>query len=218
MPIPAMSSVVVSDLILLRNRGLFKGFAVILFGAGAGLGGLLGGWIYVNFSWRIAFGFQVPLLILAAIFVSIHLNITLSQVSLTIEQKLAKIDWLGSLTLILAVSSALIGLNLKATEDLQWSHPFVWMPLIISAFMFVSFWVVEVKMSPEPILPTRLLFSRTPLAVAMTNLFGSIVSFSVMYNIPLSVSKTASQAGRYLVPISLAEPIGALSAGWQITS
>ncbi|CAG7849270.1 Multidrug resistance protein fnx1 [Serendipita indica DSM 11827] len=215
-----VSSVVVSDLVPLRSRGLFQGFAVILFGAGAGLGGLLGGWIHVNFGWRTAFGFQVPLLILAAIFVSIHLNITLPQVSLTIEQKLAKIDWLGSLTLVLAVSSLVVGFGLKATEDLQWSDPFVWMPLIFSGVSFASFWFVEAKVSPEPVLPMRLLLSRTPLCVALTNLFGSIVGFSIIYNVPLYFMavrpQSASRAGLHLLPISLALPVGALFSGWMM--
>ena len=114
--------------------------------------------------------FQVPLLILAAILVSIHVNIVIPKAPLTIKQKLSKIDWLGSLTLVVAVSSILIGFNLKATEDLEWSDPFVWAPLILSVLSFALFGFVEAKVSPEPVLPMRLLLSRTPLAVALTNL------------------------------------------------
>lgn len=213
-----VSSITVTDLIPLRSRGLFQGLANILFGAGAGLGGPLGGWISDNFGWRIAFGFQVPLLVLAAILVSIHVNIVLPKAPLTIKQKLAKVDWLGSLTLVVAVSSILIGFSLKATEDLEWSDMLVWGPLALGVLGFASFGFVEAKVSPEPVLPMQLLLSRTPLAVALTNFFGSIVSFSMLYNVPLYFMavrlQTASQAGLHLLPNSFALSIGSVGAGW----
>ncbi|CAG7849265.1 Multidrug resistance protein fnx1 [Serendipita indica DSM 11827] len=229
-----VSSITVTDLIPLRSRGLFQGLANMsgpvlprvvhaddidsLFGAGAGLGGPLGGWISDNFGWRIAFGFQVPLLVLAAILVSIHVNIVLPKAPLTIKQKLAKVDWLGSLTLVVAVSSILIGFSLKATEDLEWSDMLVWGPLALGVLGFASFGFVEAKVSPEPVLPMQLLLSRTPLAVALTNFFGSIVSFSMLYNVPLYFMavrlQTASQAGLHLLPNSFALSIGSVGAGW----
>jgi predicted MFS family arabinose efflux permease len=91
-----------------------------MFGAGASLGGPLGGYISDSFGWRTAFYFQVPLLIAAGVLVSIHVNIILleAEAPLSMRQKLAKIDWLGSLTLIIFVGSLLLSLSLKATEDL----------------------------------------------------------------------------------------------------
>lgn len=202
-----MSNITVTDLIPLRYRGLFQGLLNILLGAGVGLSGPLGDWISDNFCWRIAFGFQVPLLVLAAILVSIHVNIILPKAPLTLKQKLAKVDWLGSVTLVVAVSSILIGFSFQATEDLDWSDPLVWGPLVFSIFTFASFWLVEAKVSPEPVLPMRLLLSRTPLAVALTNFFGSVVSFSVLYNVPqyfMAVRlQTASRTGLHLLPNSL---------------
>lgn len=202
-----VSNITVTDLIPLRYRGLFQGLLNILLGAGVGLSGPLGDWISDNFCWRIAFGFQVPLLVLAAILVSIHVNIILPKAPLTLKQKLAKVDWLGSVTLVVAVSSILIGFSFQATEDLDWSDPLVWGPLVFSIFTFASFWLVEAKVSPEPVLPMRLLLSRTPLAVALTNFFGSVVSFSVLYNVPqyfMAVRlQTASRTGLHLLPNSL---------------
>jgi MFS family permease len=143
-----------------------------MFGAGAGLGGPLGGYISDNVGWRTAFYFQVPLLIAAGVLASIHININLleAEAPLSIRQRLAKIDWLGSLTLIIFVGSLLLGLSLKATEDLPWKDPRVWGLLIVSVVTLSAFVFAEAKVSPHPVMPMRLLMSRTPLAVALTNL------------------------------------------------
>jgi hypothetical protein len=179
-------------------------------------------------------------LIAASILVFINVNIVLPPTSLTPMQRLKRIDWLGSLTLVSFVAPLLAGFSLKATDDLMWKDPRVWGPLLASAVAFPAFIFVEAKVSPEPVMPMGLLLSRTPLAVSLTNLsvfalnigkmfiffldsFGSIVSFSVLYNVPL-VSlvdtkhfscltivqyfmavrlQSASEAGLHLVPNSV---------------
>jgi MFS family permease len=143
-----------------------------MFGAGAGLGGPLGGYISDNFGWRTAFYFQIPLLIAAGVLVFIHVNIVLPEAGapLSMRRRLAKIDWLGSFTLVIFVASLLLGLSLKATEDLPWKDPRVWGLLILSMVALVAFVFTEASISPHPVMPMRLLMSRTPLAVALTNL------------------------------------------------
>lgn len=145
-------------------------FQFSCFGAGAGLGGPLGGFINDTFGWRTAFYFQVPFLTIASILVSYNVNIILPRGPLTIRQKLGMIDWLGSLTLVVWVGTLLLALSLKATEDLPWRDPRVGGLLIISAITLAAFIFAEAKVSPHPIMPTRLLVSRTPLFVAFTNL------------------------------------------------
>lgn len=46
-----VSSIAVSDLVPLNQRGLYQGMANILFGLGSGLGGPLGGWVNDKFGW-----------------------------------------------------------------------------------------------------------------------------------------------------------------------
>lgn len=50
------SSIISSDLVSLNRRGLIQGLANICFGAGAALGGPLGGWFVDGLGWRWAFG------------------------------------------------------------------------------------------------------------------------------------------------------------------
>lgn len=54
----AISTFVGSDLIPLRRRGVWQGMGNICYGAGAGLGGVFGGWINDTWGWRKAFLIQ----------------------------------------------------------------------------------------------------------------------------------------------------------------
>ncbi|KAG8809966.1 hypothetical protein FRC17_003150 [Serendipita sp. 399] len=211
-------NVITTDLIPLRDRGVVHGIGAIMFGAGAGVGGPLGGGIADTFGWRTAFFFQVPLLLISSLLIAIHVEVVLPRTPLTLKQKLARIDWLGSITLVGFVSGLLIGLNLKETGDLKWSDQRVSGLLIASGISLGAFIVVELKISPEPVMPLRLLLSRTPLAVSLTNLLMAMISFSVLYHVPLYFMavrlRTTSEAGLHLLPNSIAITVGSLGAGW----
>jgi hypothetical protein len=109
-------------------------------------------------------------LIAASVLVFIHVNIVLPPNPLTPIQRLKRIDWLGSLTLLAFVAPLLAGFSLKATDDLLWRDARVWGPLVTSGVALLAFVFVEAKVSPEPVMPMRLILNRTPLAVSLTNL------------------------------------------------
>jgi len=121
------------------------------------------------------------------VLVSTKVNIPLPEEvrSLPVRTKLGRIDFLGSLTLVLTVGCLLLGLSLKSTEELPWSHPLIWGLISISGIWAVIFVYVEIKVAALPVMPIRLIKQRTPLAVSLANFFVSIAAFSMLYNIPL---------------------------------
>ncbi|KAK0468038.1 vacuolar amino acid permease [Desarmillaria tabescens] len=215
-----VSSIVVTDLIPLKQRGLYQGMANILFGLGAGIGGPLGGWINDVFGWEAAFYFQTPLLLFSFILVSVKVNIQLPYEvqNQTLYEKLRRIDGMGSLTLVGTVGCLLLGFSLKTTEEMPWSHPIIYGLFISSAVFGVLFILVEKYWSPYPVMPLRLITQRTPLSVSIANLFGSMSAFSMLYNIPLYFSAvrlySATDSGLHLLPHSFAISTGSLFAGW----
>ncbi|KAK0191260.1 vacuolar amino acid permease [Armillaria mellea] len=215
-----VSSIVVTDLIPLKQRGLYQGMANILFGLGAGIGGPLGGWINDIFGWEAAFYFQTPLLLFSFILVSVKVNIQLPYEvqNQTLYEKLRRIDGMGSLTLVGTVGCLLLGFSLKTTEEMPWSHPIIYGLFIASAVFGVLFILVEKYWSPYPVMPLRLITQRTPLSVSIANLFGSMAAFSMLYNIPLYFSAvrlySATESGLHLLPHSFAISTGSLFAGW----
>jgi uncharacterized membrane protein len=121
------------------------------------------------------------------VLVSIKVNIPLPEEvrSLSLRTKLQRIDFFGSLTLVLTVGSLLLGLSLKSTEELPWSHPLIWGLISASGVWGIVFLVVEIRLAAYPVMPIRLIKQRTPLAVAFANFFASIGAFSMLYNVPL---------------------------------
>jgi len=216
--IMTVSSIVVTDLIPLKQRGLYQGCANILFGAGAGLGGPLGGFLNDRLGWRWAFLIQIPILFISYFIVLFKVNVKLPTVPQTALEKIKRIDYLGSLTLVLAVGCSLLGISLNTSEELPWSHPAVWGLLVAGGISAVAFVLVEKYVAVQPVMPMRLFTRRTPFFVAMTNLFVSISAFSGLYNVPLYFSAvrltTATESGLHLLPNSIALSIGSLFSGW----
>ncbi|KAH7879564.1 vacuolar amino acid permease [Lentinula edodes] len=211
--------IVVTDLIPLKQRGLYQGMANILFGLGAGIGGPIGGWINDVFGWQAAFLFQAPILLFSFVLVALKVNIQLpSDVqNQSLTDKLRRIDFLGSLTLVGTVGCLLLGFSLKTTAEMAWSHPLIWGLFTSSALCGVLFITVEKFVSPYPVMPLRLITQRTPLAVSMSNLFGSMAAFSTLYNIPLYFTAvrlyTSANSGALLV---VAISSGSVFAGWMM--
>lgn len=165
------------------------------------------------YSRRYAFLLQLPILAVSFALIAFHVNISLpislqlaAQKSGTLRAKILRIDFLGSLTLVSAVACLLVAVTLNVVEETPASDPLVYGLFTASAISLVLFIGVEAKVAKEPILPMRLLTSRTPVATAIVNFAMSIVAYSVLYNIPLYFEavrlQTASQAGLHLLPNS----------------
>lgn len=93
--------------------------------------------------------------------------------------RIRRMDFFGSVTLVGTVGSLLLGFSLKTTEDLSWSNPLIYGLFISSAVFGVLFVFVELRWAPYPVMPLHLITQRTPLAVSLTNFFGSVVAFSM---------------------------------------
>jgi len=137
----------------------------------------------------------------------------------SLSDKLRRIDFFGSLTLVGTVGCLLLGFSLKSTEGLSWSNPLIWGLFVGSSIMGVLFILVESR-CPYPVMPLRLITQRTPLAVSLGNFFSSISGFSMLYNIPLYFTAvrfaSSSNAGLHLLPHAIAIPVGSVFAGWMM--
>ncbi|KAG8713112.1 hypothetical protein FRC09_019080 [Ceratobasidium sp. 395] len=183
-----------------------------------GIGGPLGGWINDIFGWRFAFLVQIPILFLSAVLVVTKLNVTLPRPKQTARQKLARIDYAGSFTLVTSVGCLLLGLSLKTSEDLDWSSSLILGLFFVGATSGVAFIYVEAHFAVEPIMPLNLLTRRTPLAVALANLCGALDAISTIYNVPLYFTavrlRSAADSGLHLLPNAIAGSCGSMLAGW----
>lgn len=107
---------------------------------------------------------------MSAIAITYKVNVKLPETKQTARQKLARIDYAGSFTLVVCIGCLLLGLSLKTSEDLNWNNGLVIGLLCGSGVFAVAFVYAEARWAPEPVMPLRLLAMRTPLFVALSNL------------------------------------------------
>lgn len=131
---------------------------------------------------------QAPILVFSFILVAVKVNIKLpfEVENQSVSEKLRRMDFLGSLTLVGTVGSLLLGFSLKSTEELPWSHPLIWGLFIGSGVFAVLFVSVEKYWASSPIMPLRLITQRTPLAVSLANFTTSVSGFSMVSTIILT--------------------------------
>ncbi len=130
-------------------------------------------------------------------------------------QRLRKVDFGGAISLILAVSTLLVGLHEGA--NVAWNSPAALGCLCASGPLFAFFLFIEFRIASEPIAPKHVLTDRTLLACALCNFFALGTWFGLTYYLPLywqAVERLdATQAAVLLMPGIVANVVGSLFAG-----
>ncbi|KAG5795113.1 hypothetical protein H9Q69_005862 [Fusarium xylarioides] len=203
-----MATIVNSDMIPFRKRGMYQALQNGIYGFGAISGASFGGSIADHIGWRWCFLFQVPVSILALIIGALVVSDQSGGFSLdgNLGTVWHRVDFSGSLLLVVAISVQLVGLSLGGNE-LPWSSPWVIGALIGSVFLFGLFLFVEEKTSAIPVIPLRLLQGRLPIATQCANVCAGMAAYGVV------LLDSATTAGARLAIPSLATPIGGLIAG-----
>ncbi|KAL8725694.1 MAG: hypothetical protein Q9166_007208 [cf. Caloplaca sp. 2 TL-2023] len=207
-------SILMSDIVPLRQRGTWQGIINIIYASGAGCGAPLGGILADLFSWRWAFLAQAPLCALAIVSVSLALHLP-KQESVGWKKKLARVDFLGAFVLVSAVFTLLLGLD--RGSNVSWSIPIAIVPLAISFPLFILFGLVEQKFAAEPFAPFRIIWDRSLVACYLCNFFSYGGYLSVLFYLPLFFQAvdgyTATQASVRLLPAIFAAVSGSLFGG-----
>lgn len=208
----AVATFLGSDILPLRRRGLWQGFGNVIYGSGAGLGALCGGWINDLWGWRVAFLMLVPCTLVSG---SLSFFTIKEPVKKTEKGALERIDFLGAFTLILAMVLLLLGVN-SGGNIVPWTHPLVLSTIPLSVGFLGIFIYVEKTHAVEPIIPVQLMLDRTVFSACLTNWFGCMSIFAILFYGPIYFQVrgfSATQAGVRIVPQSIGGAIGSIAAG-----
>ncbi|KAM0439695.1 hypothetical protein ACHAPT_000788 [Fusarium lateritium] len=213
-----MATIVNSDMIPFRKRGMYQALQNGIFGFGAIAGASFGGSIADHIGWRWCFLLQVPVSIVA--FVIGALVVANQPGGFSLDSGLGtvwkRVDFSGSLLLVVAVSVQLVGLSLGGNE-LPWTSPWVIGSLVGSLVLFAMFLLVEARTSAIPVIPLRLLQGRLPIATQAANVCAGMAAYGYLFMLPLFFQvvllDSATTAGARLAIPSLATPIGGVIAG-----
>ncbi|KAF7590491.1 hypothetical protein BBP40_002836 [Aspergillus hancockii] len=208
-------SILLSDIVPLRDRGVWQGIINIIYATGSGIGAPFGGILADYIGWRWAFIAQAPICVIAFTAVSIMLKLPSKEDSHW-KDKLRRIDFPGAIILVGAVLGFLLGLD--RGSNVSWTIPVTLISLSVSVVLFVLFVVVEVFYAAEPFAPGHIIFDRTFFASYSCNFFSFGGWLAALFYIPLyfqavdGVSATVS--GLRLLPSILAGVSGSLFAGF----
>ncbi|KAJ7101365.1 vacuolar amino acid permease [Mycena belliarum] len=215
-----ISTIIVSDMYSLRNRGLVQGVASCFNGLGIGLGGPFGGIVTDWLGWRAAFLIQVPLYLVAFILSTYNIHYVTPGKSKSIKEVLKRIDYFGSLTLLISVGSLLVFLSTRYNESLPWSDARVITPLVLAIVFCFCFLGVELFVASEPVMDPSMLRQKVPVLASVSDFLVTACNFSVIYFFPMwfqvVMLQSASTAGLHLIPNSLSMSTGSLFAGWMM--
>ena len=207
-------SILLSDIIPLKERGVWQGIINIIYATGASSGAPLGGVLADFVGWRWAFLGQAPLCLLAFVAVVFALKPPAR------EQKdwrtnLGRIDFLGALVLVTAVFCLIFGLDRGSNES--WSLPISYCPLVASVFGFALFVFVEKSVAGEPFAPGHVIFERSLFSCYLCYFFSCAGWFAIQYYLPLFFQAVdglgATGAAVRLIPAVVAGVSGSLFGG-----
>ncbi|MFC8076854.1 MDR family MFS transporter [Streptomyces sp. NPDC057307] len=192
-----------------RERGKYQGMTASVMAIGTIGGPLLGGFVTGHFDWRWAFYINLPLGLVALVWLWLKLHVPATRIK-------ARIDWAGISLLTLSITAIVLAAT-WAGSTYAWGS---WQILSLGALAVIAlaaFVGVEKRVS-EPLLPLSVFTGHRnyPLAMVMT-LAAGVVMFGAGLYLPLFQQNvqgaSATDSGLLMLPMMIPVVIVSTIAG-----
>ncbi|KAF9552277.1 MFS general substrate transporter [Agrocybe pediades] len=201
--IQALSSIIITDLVPLRERGVYAGVTGLIWTTGSATGPFIAGGLSQHATWRWLFYLNLPLSGLALLVVGTFLHLKKPEGS--VWNKLAKVDWVGNVLVMASTCSCMIALTFGGIR-FPWSSAKVLAPLIVGIFGFAITLFYEAKWPKNPVIPLRVLSNRTSSAGYVATFVQGMVTLGVGFYLPtwFQAVKGATPvlSGVYFLPLA----------------
>lgn len=219
--IATLASIIISDVVPLRNRALYQGTANFFYALGTAAGGIIGGFFSEHGGgWRSAFLVQLPFCLLSCFLIFFYLKLENNELSNprlnSFWCKLKRLDWLGITTLVtflfLFMVASTIGFSSTVLE----------LGLICTLVLFSGgvFIYAELKVAYDPILPISLLSNRNVIFSSMANWFCMMGIMTTSYYLPIYWSSVLGmgpvEIGKRSIPSFFSIAIGSFGTGFYL--
>lgn len=193
-----MAMIIIGDMFTGKERAKWQGIFGALYGLASVIGPQVGGWIVDAVNWRWVFYINLPVGILATIFIAMGLKSHKQTGPI-------KIDIAGIFTMILGVVSLLLALTFGG-KDYPWDSWQIIGLFALALIGIISFVIVETK-AEEPILPMNFFKNRTFTILNAIGFFMSIGMFGAIMFVPFFmqgiVGVSAAESGTIMTPMMI---------------
>jgi EmrB/QacA subfamily drug resistance transporter len=195
------ASTILGDIYTPTERARIQGLSASVFGISAVVGPLLGAFLIRHFSWHVVFWVNIPIGIAAISMIAVFLRET-------VQHRQHRIDWLGSLLLIVAAGAMMLAL----VQGSSLGHLTLAGMVMVGIAALVGLFLHE-RSVPEPMLPVELWRNRV-IAVGSIGygLAGAIV-MSVTAFLPTYVQGAMGRS-----PTTAGVALGVMTITWAISS
>lgn len=204
---------IIADLFEPAERPRYQGLFGAVFGLSSVIGPLAGGWLTDHASWRWVFYVNLPLGILALVFLWFKMPRLASGLK-------AQVDWLGAGLILVFSVPLLLALTWGADPAYGWTSARVLSLLALSAVSLLAFLFVESR-HPSAIIPLHLFKNPTfTWGIVARFLFGAAflgaILFLSLYLVQVQ-GVSATKAGTATIPLTMGLIFGAITSG-QVAS
>ncbi|KAF2266039.1 MFS general substrate transporter [Lojkania enalia] len=213
----AMTEIVVTDMIPLRERGKWLSILSAMWSIGTVAGPLLGGGFSQNVSWRWVFWINLPFLGIGSIMITLFLKLNYQTSSYL--DKLRRVDWVGMVLFLGSSTGFLIPITWGGIQY-PWDNWRTLVPLLVSSAGLVAFVIHQEYFAPEPLIRTSVFKNTTAAVTYLETLLHGIILWSILYYLPLYYEAvkgfTPILAGVALFPQTFTVAPAAVGAGIAI--
>lgn len=212
------SMIIIAHEVPPRTRPMFISFVGIMFAVASVLGPLLGGVFTTKLTWRWCFYINLPFggFTILMIFLIIHPPRRPELESLSITEKIKRIDFIGLLLLVPAIVCLLLALQWGGSTY-QWSDGRIIALLTLFGVLTPLFLAFEYWKGAEATLPLRIMAQRSVAAATWNSFCNGAGFLLLMYYIPFWHQAIrgvdAIQSGIDLLPLIIGVVIMSMLSG-----
>ena len=199
----ALVYIVLADISSPQNRAKNLSLGSFIWGLASVFGPTFGGFVVTYLSWRWIFFANIPLSILSLVGIGLYL------VEFREKKKEVAIDYLGALTLSIAVLG-LLTIFLLAGQTHAWNSPRIMLLVLVTILSGIAFYFIE-KRALEPVLSLGFFAIR---GFGVGNGAAFLASFSIFTLFAYSPLFIQGALGESPLAMSLA--MLSLSLGWSV--
>ncbi|PWW78843.1 MFS general substrate transporter [Tuber magnatum] len=198
-------NVTISDLIAVRERGVYLSYVGLTWAFASAIGPVLGGVFTEKVTWRLCFWINLPIAVLAmgSLICLLHLQ----SPKITVKEGLKRVDWLGIALVASGTVLFLLGLEFGGVSH-PWDSPIVICFILFGILILCSFVYVEWKVATLPIMPIKLFTNRSNACAYFVGFLHGFIFIAGCYFIPLYFQAvrgaTALMAGVHVLPYVMA--------------